>query len=154
MGDVATNSASFAKEFDKAFERLLACPAGPSVSHDARQAHYCAELRVAEILGHFVPKLPDAVCVPKLLQIGAILTENHDADLANKRCFEHILGLQLLRPTAQDSKPPYPQLERASHHISALLGQAACRRHILLRADPSMCHPDTVAGLIACLQVR
>jgi hypothetical protein len=154
MGDVATNLASFVKAFDKAFERLLASPGGVNTPHDARQAHYRALLRVGEIFDHFVPKLPEAVSVPKLLQFGGLLRDNEDADLALTKCYGHILSLNLLEPAAADTKPVYVRLERTSHHVSALQGRAVCRSQLLLQADPCMAHPDTLAGLLTCLQVR
>ena len=155
MEEVATKSAALENQFYKVFKSLPVTTAAARSNHESNLQLYRALLGVDEILQYYAPKLPCVVYVPKVLKYGRSLISKRAYHLAKSSCFEYVHSKDLVRDNAKSgSKPAYKLVDRVKDHATALLGIAECDVALLLEFDPRCRHPDTVTGLLECLQVR
>ncbi|MEW5312856.1 MAG: hypothetical protein WDW38_004457 [Sanguina aurantia] len=149
MGEVAALAAAFDAEFSKALSSLPNTVQCPSTLHDAHLNHHRAVQRIAEAETYYASRLPASASVPRVLGHGDRLVALREHRLAQSACYGYVKALNL--HTAR-STPRMDEAARLSAHVQACFGVASCEVVLLLESDPQVKHPDTLSGLLACIQ--
>lgn len=149
MGEVAALAAAFDAEFSKALSSLPNTNQCPPTLHDAHLNHYRAVQRIAEAEIYYASRLPASASVPRVLGHGDRLVALKEHRLAQSACYGYVKALNL--HTAR-STPRMDEAARLSAHVQACFGVASCEVVLLLGSDPQVKHPDTLSGLLACVE--
>ena len=148
MGEVATTTAAFRNQFNKAAGALSILRDGSD--HNEFQQQYQACLKVQEVIQHYTSKLPRHVAAPLLIELARHLLAVGKLELALHNCYESVIHLDLLR---QPDSSAYPVEQRVHDHVQALLGQATCNAGIAQAQDATLQHHETVTAILAALEV-
>jgi hypothetical protein len=149
MGEVATTLAAFQQQLDKRLASIhSACE---DDGHDLIQHQYLAQVKLDEVVAHYVPKLPQVVLVPLLLRLAQRLSGKHLNTAANKICYSRIFEMDLLNQPHKETA--YSLLDRTGAHVQACLGAAYSISQIQLMQDQHLRMTSTVTELSKCLLV-
>lgn len=148
MGEAAILAANFEAEFGKALNSLPHISTCAPDQHDAHLNHHRLTQRIAESMAYYAGRLPPYAFIPRALACADKLVKAQEYRLALDACYRYVRAQALHE--AKDVARMAPEA-RLSSHVQACFGCAVCESALLLEADPLVKHPDTLAGLVRCL---
>lgn len=141
-----------AEAFDRELQHsLTALPPRPGLSdHAAVLKHRRCELSIQELLQYYSRKLPAYLYGPRLLSVGAQLTDERQDHRIAQLCFQRLADLNL-PAGSPDSSAKLDAAGGLVLHVRALYGLHATQAAEALREDGQLQHQHTRTAVLSAL---